>query len=94
MGLTSGLWKLLGASQERDTKKAKGAIDASTEFDAWAAGLDTSEFADAAHAVDLHGEPAPDAAKFLALAREAGAPPSAMAARAHRSASVKSSAAR
>lgn len=71
MGLTSGFWRLLGAPQERDTKKAKGAIDASAEFDSWAAGLDTSEYADAAHALDLHGDPAPDAAKFLALAREA-----------------------
>lgn len=71
MGFKDGLWKLLGASQDRDTKKAKGAIEKSEEFSDWAAGLGDDEFADAAHSLNLYGDPAPDQAKFLALAREA-----------------------
>lgn len=71
VGLTDGFWKLFGASQERDTKKAQSAIDKAADFSAWAADLEDAEFADAAHDLNLYGDPAPDEAKFLALAREA-----------------------
>ncbi|WP_333619026.1 accessory Sec system translocase SecA2 [Dietzia sp.] len=69
--MKTGLWKILGASQKKDTKKAKSSIDASAEFESWAAGLPTESFADEAHALDLFGDPAPDEPKFLALVREA-----------------------
>lgn len=69
--MKTGLWKILGASQNKDTRKAKGSIDASADFDAWAEGLADEQFADEAHALDLFGDPAPDEAKFLALVREA-----------------------
>ena len=71
MGIANRFWKLMGSTQGRDTSRAQSAVEASHGFDEWAADLDDSEFADAAHELSLFGESAEDLARFLALAREA-----------------------
>lgn len=71
MGLANRFWKLMGSTQGRDTSRAQSAVEASHEYDGWAAGLDDGEFADTAHDLQLFGDPPEDLARFLALAREA-----------------------
>lgn len=71
MGLANRFWKLMGSTQGRDTSRAQSAVEASRSYDDWAAELTNSEFADAAHALQLFGDSPEDLARFLALAREA-----------------------
>ncbi|GAA3515663.1 accessory Sec system translocase SecA2 [Dietzia aurantiaca] len=70
MGFANRFWKLMGSTQGRDTSRAQSAVEASHDFDDWAAGLADGEFADTAHGLKLFGESPEDLARFLALARE------------------------
>lgn len=70
MGIRDGFWKLFGASASKEAKHAAGAVEASREYDEWAAALTDSEFPDAAHSIDLMAQSPQDVGRFLALIRE------------------------
>ncbi len=71
--LSNRMWRALGAQSSRNQSKSVTLIKESTEHDAWAAGLADPEFAAAAEKLDITDPAGTDRAKFLALAREAGA---------------------
>jgi len=64
-------WKLLGASTSKNREEAESAVSLSQKYDEWASSLKDDEFADAAHALDLLSDDAPEYPRFLALIREA-----------------------
>jgi preprotein translocase subunit SecA len=65
------MWKLLGAQTTRNQSRSVALIEASAEFDDWAAGLTDDEFPDAALALDVYKSKSDDRARFIAIAREA-----------------------
>lgn len=67
----SGFWKLLGASTSKIKAETESEIQLAEQFTDWAASLADSEFADAAHELDLLSDEEPEYPKFLALIREA-----------------------
>lgn len=69
--LTNSMWKLLGAQSTRNQSKSVALIDAAGAHDDWAQGIDDADVAATARALDLDAAKGDDAAKFLALVREA-----------------------
>ncbi|MFY9189822.1 MAG: accessory Sec system translocase SecA2 [Lawsonella sp.] len=67
----SSFWKLFGASTSKIKEETESEIQMAEQFTEWAANLADSEFADAAHELDLLSDEAPEYPKFLALIREA-----------------------
>ena len=70
--LSRGFWRLLGATDEKDTAHSMAEVSAAAEFTDKAAGLDAEQLAKAARLLNLAelAESA-DAPQFLAIAREA-----------------------
>ena len=70
--LSRGFWRLLGASTEKVKAQSMTEVNNSAEFDEKAKGLDDEQLAKAARLLNLERlADAPDAAQFLAIAREA-----------------------
>lgn len=67
----SGFWKLFGASTSKIKKETESEIQLAEQFTDWASELADSDFADAAHELDLLSDENPEYPKFLALIREA-----------------------
>lgn len=67
----SGFWKLFGASTSKIKEETESEIQLAEQFTDWASGLADSDFADAAHELDLLSDENPEYPKFLALIREA-----------------------
>ena len=70
--LSSKFWKLLGASTERFQNRSLSMVEASSEFDEKAAGLDDEQLRKATQLLDLDDlAESDDIPQFLAIAREA-----------------------